>query len=203
MVQQPTLGQDQREASLSHYYYTLLIGSSSLLIALAFANLTPHGLLAWCRSLFLTSSSSRRPRFVSKPHKRDSPGAKDSQQVGDNNEGKQPDKEVEGRQAAADEKTPIPTLASPPRRRRRPRNDDNMNDDKSSRMTPIRRPLVFPWEDLRHDDDENGASKRSSQRHSIMDAKPNMEDTRRTEQFLATLTFAQTGLRAPSCPCCR
>ena len=213
MVQQLPRGKEQQEAFLSHYYYPFLIGSSSLLIALAFANQTPRRLLAWCRSLFRTFSSSRRPRFVGKPpHKRDLPDAKDSEQVGYDNKGKQTDNEVVREESAA--KTLTPTPASPLTFRRRPRNDDNMNEDQPSRTTPIPMPLVFPWEDLRRGDDDNNDKNRgpkrssastelSTQRHGIIDAKPNMEDTRKTEQFLATMTFAQTGLRAPSCPCCR
>jgi len=62
------------------------------------------------------------------------------------------------------------------------------------------------WDNADNDDDSmamaDGENLDNNRITSQLHDELNSEDQRQELEFLATMTFANGGLRAPSCPCC-
>ena len=84
----------------------------------------------------------------------------------------------------------------------------NGEQDRATNQKPRQPPLFpkrdatmpsrFPWEDRRQTVQDDKAN---SQKSSL--PPPQTSQRQHEEDFLASMTFAQTGLRTPSCPCCQ
>lgn len=82
------------------------------------------------------------------------------------------------------------------------RADENSHDGSSPGAEQVQR---FPWESQaaanetrRSSSPENG---KKFSKH--MDKLSSKQQTQNELEFLASMTFANGGLRAPSCPCCQ
>jgi hypothetical protein len=73
------------------------------------------------------------------------------------------------------------------------RDDDNDKDDSSDRNATDR----FPWEP--RDSQQENSQTQYSFEHEQVDPQQQLRDL----DFLSAMTFANGGLRAPSCFCCR
>mmetsp|Transcript_20550 Transcript_20550/g.38980 ORF Transcript_20550/g.38980 Transcript_20550/m.38980 type:complete len:123 (-) Transcript_20550:610-978(-) len=71
--------------------------------------------------------------------------------------------------------------------------------DMSSYKRDATKSSRFPWED----DGQKRERIEDSQPNSSPKKSPPRQTTQPDEDFLASMTFAQTGLRTPSCPCCQ
>lgn len=99
--------------------------------------------------------------------------------------------------------------------------DDNDDDDMdASKFNSQSQNVKFPWEPVSSDSGDEVAKKKppylfaekpwlrsqSEEQHAAAAAAVTRQDSREQQQkqleFLSTMTFANGGLRLPSCPCC-
>ena len=81
----------------------------------------------------------------------------------------------------------------------------NLDSLRTSSPTTRRMPPTFPWEDSNRQTETSTfpVTPLSLPSSSFFHAQNVEKSKEQAEEFLASMTFAKTGLRTPSCPCCR